>query len=137
MANENTKLRLLTEKLNLLQSVADITKGVIFSGDDDDAGKYVGLYTKREGLFNKITTIDQKLADMASASGKDAAVVEKRIKDVISAIIQLDKKVEPFAQKAMEALRGGIKDVNVGKSLSSGYKLYLPDDAGVHFDTKN
>ena len=127
---------LLAQKLELLKQTYDVTKAAVFDGTGDDAERYVELFAKREALFGGIAAIDEKLAGLGFAPGKDAGVAGKKILAVVSDIIELDKAIEPFAKKALEALKGSIKDIRVGKALNSGYSVQ-PELAGLHFDTTN
>jgi hypothetical protein len=127
---------LLEKKLELLKQAYDVTKAAVFDGTEGDAERYVELYAKREALFGGITAIDKKLVSVGSAPGKDAGVADKRILAVVSDIMELDKAIEPFAKKALAALKGSIKDIRVGKTLNSGYSVQ-PELAGLHFDTTN
>lgn len=135
--NEKARVSLLVKKSELLIEILDITKSTTFVGDENDPARYIELIEKRDALFNKVYDIDEKIAKDKAAFGKEAEAIAKRIKATISGIIKLDKENEPFAKKAVEFLRGNIKGINVGKSLSSGYNQYSPVNTGKYFDTQN
>lgn len=135
--NEKKRVELLTKKNEVLNKILEITKDTTFVGDENDAERYVELYETRETFFNEISKIDDELKKDATAFGMEAEAVIKRIKNTISGIIKLDKENEPFAQKAVEFLKGNIKGINVGKSLNQGYNRYASANTGIYFDTKN
>lgn len=135
--NEKTRISLLMKKSDLLSEVLNITKNTTFVGDENDPVRYVELLEKRDVLFKKIYSIDEKIAEDESVFGKDAEAVVKRIKATISGIIKLDKENEPFVKKAVDFLKGNIKGINVGKSLSNGYHQYSSANVGKYFDTQN
>jgi hypothetical protein len=128
-------LYLLNNKLELLKRVYRETKDVTFVGDDNDAQRYVDLFEIREALFAAIYKIDAQLSEDNKSFGTDAEDVIKQIKNTVSLIIELDKEVLSYAEKATASLKGSIKGINVGKSLNAGYTQNLSMIAGRHFDT--
>jgi len=144
--NRKDKKTLFANKYNLLKQVYDITKGTIFVGDESDAERYIALHEQREPLFSEIFAIDKELdgvKDSAdSANGQKNASVgtdadTKRINELISAIIKLDKEIEPYAKKVMDELKGNMKELKQGKELYTTYNQYSPEFGGRFFDTTN
>jgi hypothetical protein len=129
-------LSLLGSKLKLLKRVYRETKDVTFVGDDNDAQRYVDLYEARQSVFAEIYKIDAQLPEDKKSFGTEAEAVLKQIKDTVSGIVELDKEVLGFAEKSIASLKGSIKGINVGKSLSAGYSQNLSMIAGQHFDTR-
>ena len=110
---------LYEEKISILKEVLDLTQSVAFSGNDDDADKYVDLIETREGLIGRAKEIDRQLATAENITG--AQKYTRELGALARQIVEQDNYMKATVLKILDNAKTDIKNVNTGKHLNNLY----------------
>jgi hypothetical protein len=137
-------LGLLDQKLEALTNMLEATQAENFTcaGDQEvlesEAERFTALYEQRDNIIGKIKVIDETIA--AGQLEADKALLQAgkptldKIKKTARNLVELDKKNLEASRKLTEFLKGHLKKIRDGHSISNIYVDPHESTSGYYFD---
>ena len=127
------------QKLALLVEILEITKAETFTGKlnalEDETNRFAELYEKRARLLARVREINRKLE--AEPPETDDELLAPTIQQTIQDILAQDKAYAVVAQGLMTHIKNGMKDLRLGKEVSTKYQTEYTIGSGLHYDSRN
>ncbi len=135
----NTYLDNLRQKKSALDDILRLTQTVGFTGEEDDALKYITMVENREKCFTRLRELD---AALLSGRPSDQLITEEKLlNDQIEAlalsIIEADNLLKERCTSIMSQLKSGLKQINQGRNVNNVYTPQVGLSGGLYFDQTN
>lgn len=131
-------LELLTEKLNLIKKIEEITTEILNVSLDNETSSIIlnDLITKRQDIMNKIDIIDDKIKrkDLScpNIDEKYKRTLDKNIKILLKNIINMDNKIKHNIEHELISIKNNINNVEQ-KIQTSNFELDDEDKKPVGY----
>lgn len=140
---KKTLLKLLQNKKECLQKILDMTEERKFEVVEDDVERFYNFFQKREVLFQKCRSLDEKIGkfdvlgeDRNSLFYKDVEKINLDIKDIAKKIIFIDEKNKAVMKELMELVKRNMRNLQRSKQVRKGYGEFPYFDSYGGFDSK-
>jgi len=130
---------LTKQKLALLKEVLVITKAETFTGAhaalEDETDRFADLYEKRAQLLARVREINHLLETQPLETDDELLATE--IRQTIQDILKQDEAYAVVAKGLMTRIKSGMKDLRLGKEVSTKYQTEYTVGGGLHYDSRN
>lgn len=140
---KKTLLKLLQDKKECLQKILDMTKERKFSVVEEDVERFYNFFQKREVLFQKCRSLDEKIGkynildeDRNSLFYKDVEKINLDIKDIAKKVISIDEKNKSVMKDLMELVKKNMRNLQKSKQVRKGYGEFPYINTYGGFDSK-
>jgi hypothetical protein len=125
---ECSVVNLLEEKLILLNEVLTVTQNAdfgVYDESDEESMRgacevYVGLYERRERIFERLTELDGEL-ERFEPGGRKA---NREITDCAESILMLDRQIALNTEGLLKFVRRNVKELSAAKQ----FRVYTDDE---------